>query len=130
MKVLIVGQGGREHALAWRVAQSSEVTDVLVAPRQCGHRLELQMLQPIPCRLTTMRTCIAWCKQHDIAPTIIGPEAPLAAGMVDAFEAAQMPCFGPTQAAARIESSKSFCKALMTEAKVPTPLLCTLYLDG
>jgi phosphoribosylamine---glycine ligase len=117
MNVLIVGGGGREHALAWKVAQSPRVAKVFVAPGNAGtaadHDLTNVPIDGIP-------TLVAFAKREAIGLTIVGPEAPLAAGIVDAFRDAALPIFGPTQAAARLESSKDFAKAFMARHGIPT----------
>ena len=117
MKLLVIGAGGREHALAWRLAQSPRVRKVYVAPGNAGTALE-PGLENLP--VTDFATLIAFCKREDIAYTVVGPEAPLAAGIVDAFRAAGLKIFGPTQAAARLESSKEFAKAFMQRHGIPT----------
>ncbi len=117
MKLLVIGAGGREHALAWRLAQSPRVQKVYVAPGNAGTALE-PGLENLP--VTEFATLIAFCKREDIAFTVVGPEAPLAAGIVDAFRTAGLKIFGPTQAAARLESSKEFAKAFMQRHGIPT----------
>lgn len=117
MKLLVIGAGGREHALAWRLAQSPRVQRVYVAPGNAGTALEPR-LENLP--LTDFAELIAFCKREGIAFTVVGPEAPLAAGIVDAFRAAGLRIFGPTQAAARLESSKAFAKAFMQRHGIPT----------
>lgn len=117
MKLLVVGSGGREHALAWKLAQSPQVETVFVAPGNAGTALEpkLQNLAK-----TDHQDLIDFCCTEGIAFTVIGPEAPLAAGIVDDFRAAGLPVFGPTQAAAQLESSKDFAKAFMQKHGIPT----------
>ena len=117
MKLLVVGSGGREHALAWKLAQSPQVETVFVAPGNAGTALEpkLQNLAK-----TGHQDLIDFCRTEGIAFTVIGPEAPLAAGIVDDFRAAGLPVFGPTQAAAQLESSKDFAKAFMQKHGIPT----------
>ncbi len=117
MKILVIGSGGREHALAWRLAQSPRVHKVYVAPGNGGTAREpgLENLA-----LTDFTDLIEFCRREDIAYTVVGPEAPLAAGIVDAFRAAGLKIFGPTQAAARLESSKAFAKAFMQRHGIPT----------
>ena len=117
MNVLIVGGGGREHALAWRVAQSPRVGKVFVAPGNAGTALDPDLTN-VP--IVDVATLAAFAKREAIALTIVGPEGPLAAGIVDAFTAAGLRIFGPTQAAARLESSKDFAKAFMTRHRIPT----------
>ena len=117
MKLLVIGSGGREHALAWRLAQSPRVHKVYVAPGNGGTAREdgLENLA-----VTDFGELIAFCQREGIAYTVVGPEAPLAAGIVDAFRAAGLRIFGPTQAAARLESSKDFAKAFMQRHGIPT----------
>lgn len=117
MKVLVVGSGGREHALAWRLAQSPQVSKVYVAPGNAGTALD-EKLENLP--LTQLDELVEFAKTQSIAFTLVGPEAPLAAGIVDRFRAAQLRIFGPTQAAAQLESSKDFAKAFMKRHHIPT----------
>ena len=117
MKLLVIGSGGREHALAWKLAQSPKVATVFVAPGNAGTAPEPK-LQNLP--LTAHADLIDFCRKENVAFTIIGPEAPLAAGIVDDFRAAGLPVFGPTRAAAQLESSKDFAKAFMKRHGIPT----------
>ena len=117
MKLLVIGSGGREHALAWKLAQSPKVATVFVAPGNAGTAPEPK-LQNLP--LTVHTDLIDFCRKENVAFTIIGPEAPLAAGIVDDFRAAGLPVFGPTRAAAQLESSKDFAKAFMKRHGIPT----------
>ena len=117
MKILVIGGGGREHALAWRLAQSPRVQMVYVAPGNGGTALSDQ-LQNVA--LTTNEELLAFAKNEKIAFTVVGPEAPLAAGVVDAFGAAGLKIFGPTQDAAQLESSKDYAKAFMLRHNIPT----------
>ena len=119
MKVLIIGQGGREHALAWKCTQSPRVNHVWVAPGNAGTALEPSMtnLDIAPTDITQLTD---FAQQHAIDLTIIGPEAPLAAGIVDAFQSHGLACFGPTQAACQLESSKQFCKDFLHKHDIPT----------
>ncbi len=117
MKVLVVGGGGREHALAWALAQSPKVQKVFVAPGNGGTALDGR-LQNV--NITETQALLAWAATEKIAITVVGPEQPLAAGMVDAFRAKGMRIFGPTQAAAQLESSKAFSKAFMQRHGIPT----------
>ena len=117
MKLLVIGSGGREHALAWKLAQSPKVATVFVAPGNAGTAPEPK-LQNLP--LTAHTDLIDFCRKENVAFTIIGPEAPLAAGIVDDFRAAGLPVFGPTRAAAQLESSKDFAKAFMKRHGIPT----------
>ena len=109
MKLLVIGNGGREHALAWKLAQSSKVETVFVAPGNAGTAIEPK-LQNIA--LTAHQDLIEFCRKENIAFTVVGPEAPLAAGIVDDFRAAGLKIFGPTQYAAQLESSKDLPKHL------------------
>ena len=117
MKLLVIGGGGREHALAWKLAQSPKVQTVFVAPGNAGTAQE-HKLQNLP--LKTHQELIDFCRREQIAFTVVGPEAPLAAGIVDDFRVAGLPVFGPTRAAAQLESSKDFAKAFMARHGIPT----------
>ena len=117
MKLLVIGNGGREHALAWKLANSPKVKTVFVAPGNAGTATE-HKVQNIP--LTNHADLIQFCCDNQITFTLVGPEAPLAAGIVDDFRAAGLPIFGPTQAAAQLESSKDFAKAFMAKHNIPT----------
>jgi phosphoribosylamine--glycine ligase len=117
MKVLVVGGGGREHALAWKVAQSPRVAKVFVAPGNAGTAADPDLTN-VP--IVDIATLVAFAKREAVALTIVGPEGPLAAGIVDVFTAAGLRIFGPTQAAARLESSKDFAKAFMARHGIPT----------
>ena len=117
MKVLVIGGGGREHALAWKLAQSPKVQAVYVAPGNGGTALDSR-LENLP--ITDIAQLRQWALDEKIALTVVGPEAPLAAGVVDAFRAAGLRVFGPTQAAAQLESSKAFSKAFMKRHGIPT----------
>ncbi|HAG62243.1 MAG TPA: phosphoribosylamine--glycine ligase [Coxiellaceae bacterium] len=119
MKVLIIGQGGREHALAWKCTQSPRVTHVWVAPGNAGTALEPSMTN-LDISPTDITQLTHFAQQHAIDLTIIGPEAPLAAGIVDAFQSHGLACFGPTQAACQLESSKQFCKDFLQKNNIPT----------
>ena len=117
MKVLVVGGGGREHALAWKLAQSPKVQTVFVAPGNGGTALDAR-LRNVP--ITDVQALRAWAQTQQIALTVVGPEQPLAAGIVDEFRAHGLRVFGPTQAAAQLESSKAFSKAFMKRHGIPT----------
>ncbi|MDK4624837.1 phosphoribosylamine--glycine ligase [Kingella kingae] len=117
MKLLVIGNGGREHALAWKLANSPKVKTVFVAPGNAGTAAE-HKVQNIP--LTNHADLIQFCCDNQITFTLVGPEAPLAAGIVDDFRAVGLPIFGPTQAAAQLESSKDFAKAFMAKHNIPT----------
>ncbi len=117
MKLLVVGSGGREHALAWRLAQSPRVQLVFVAPGNGGTALEpgVQNVQ-----ITDLEELAKFVEREGVAFTVVGPEAPLAAGIVDLFRERGLRIFGPTRAAAQLESSKDFAKAFMKRHGIPT----------
>lgn len=117
MNVLIIGSGGREHALAWRVAQSKRLSRVYVAPGNAGTAREEGVFNV---NITAIPDLVDFAKKETVSLTVVGPEAPLAAGIVDAFRAAGLRIFGPTQRAARLESSKDFAKQFMVNHKIPT----------
>ncbi|MCK0512104.1 phosphoribosylamine--glycine ligase [Aromatoleum buckelii] len=117
MKVLVIGSGGREHALAWRLAQSPKVTRVLVAPGNPGTARE-PLLENVA--VTAIPDLVELARTEQVQFTVVGPEAPLAAGVVDAFRAAGLPIFGPTKGAAQLESSKDFAKRFMARHNIPT----------
>jgi phosphoribosylamine--glycine ligase len=119
MNVLIIGSGGREHALAWRVAQSEKVDTVYVAPGNAGTELE-ENVENVPLAAEDIDGLIEFTQKHQIGLTIVGPEAPLVAGIVDRFTAAGLPCFGPSAAAAQLEGSKAFAKDFMARHGIPT----------
>ena len=117
MKLLVIGSGGREHALAWKLAQSPRVQKVFVAPGNGGTATENGVENVA---LTSTDELISFCKKENIYLTVVGPEAPLAAGVVDAFRDAGLKIFGPTRAAAQLEASKDFAKSFMARHKIPT----------
>jgi len=117
MKVLIIGNGGREHALAWKIKQSPRVTDVFVAPGNAGTARDAVN---VAIAAEDIAGLIKFAKAEQIGLTVVGPEAPLALGIVDAFESEKLRIFGPSQAAAQLEASKAFCKNLLRQADVPT----------
>ncbi|MBP6116266.1 MAG: phosphoribosylamine--glycine ligase [Neisseriaceae bacterium] len=117
MNVLVLGSGGREHALAWRLAQSARITQVFVAPGNAGTAQEPKV-KNIP--LSQHKELIQFCRDEQVVFTVVGPEAPLAAGVVNDFKAAGLAIFGPTQFAAQLESSKDFAKAFMAKYQIPT----------
>jgi len=119
MNVLIIGSGGREHALAWKVAQSAKVTKVFVAPGNAGTTLE-DKVENVAIDVCDIQGLIAFAKEHNVEMTIVGPEAPLVIGVVDAFEAAGLDCFGPRQGAAQLEGSKAFTKDFLDRHQIPT----------
>ncbi|MFA5824412.1 MAG: phosphoribosylamine--glycine ligase [Gallionellaceae bacterium] len=117
MKILVIGNGGREHAMAWRLAQGAKVQKVYVAPGNAGTALE-EGVENVA--ITAIPELIEFVKREHIEITVVGPEAPLAAGIVDAFHVAGLKIFGPTQAAAQLESSKDFAKRFMARHNIPT----------
>ena len=119
MKVLVVGSGGREHALAWRIAQSEHVQTVYVAPGNAGTDAD-PLLTNVPVKATDLEGLLKFVRENGVDYTVVGPEAPLAAGIVDVFRKGGEKIFGPTQAAAQLESSKDFAKAFMKRHGIPT----------
>jgi phosphoribosylamine--glycine ligase len=119
MKILIVGSGGREHALAWKVKQSAKVEQVYVAPGNAGTALE-SGIENININVENISALVDFAQNEHIDLTLIGPEVPLVAGIVDAFNAAGLKCFGPTAAAAQLEGSKTFCKDFLARYHIPT----------
>ena len=117
MKVLVIGSGGREHALAWKLAQSPKITRVLVAPGNPGTAREPKLHNVAA---TEVADLVALARSEQVGFTVVGPEAPLAAGVVDAFRAAGLPIFGPTRNAAQLESSKDFAKRFLLRHGIPT----------
>jgi phosphoribosylamine--glycine ligase len=117
MKVLIVGNGGREHALAWKLAQSPRVDRVFVAPGNAGTAVDAEN---VDISSDDIAGVVKFAKQNDIGLTVIGPEAPLVAGMADAFKKEKLRAFGPRKIAAQLEGSKVFCKNLLRHGDVPT----------
>ena len=122
MKVLVIGSGGREHALAWKLAQGERVQTVFVAPGNGGTATE-PGLKNLP--LTDPVALADFCQAEKVALTVVGPEAPLAAGVVDVFRARGLRIFGPTRGAAQLESSKAFAKEFMQRHGIPTALYAT-----
>ncbi|HHY20929.1 MAG TPA: phosphoribosylamine--glycine ligase, partial [Bacilli bacterium] len=114
MKVLIIGSGGREHTLAWKFAQSKKVKEVFVAPGNDGMK---DVATILPISESNHEELVQFAKEAKIDLTVVGPEAPLSAGVVDAFEAAGLVAFGPRKNAALIEGSKSFAKEMMKKCK-------------
>jgi phosphoribosylamine--glycine ligase len=117
MNLLVIGNGGREHALAWRLAQSPRIGRVYVAPGNAGTAREDGLFN---LSLTAIPDLVDFARKESIALTVVGPEAPLSAGIVDAFRAAGLRIFGPTRAAAQLEASKDFAKAFMVRHGIPT----------
>jgi phosphoribosylamine---glycine ligase len=122
MKVLVIGSGGREHALAWKLAQNKSVSRVYVAPGNAGTALNPDMVN-VP--ITSVNELVEFAEQEQIHLTVVGPEATLSQGVVDAFRAHGLRIFGPTQAAAQLESSKDFAKAFMIRHGIPTATYAT-----
>jgi phosphoribosylamine--glycine ligase len=119
MNVLVIGSGGREHALAWKAAQSSTVTKVFVAPGNAGTATEAK-LENVNISVGDIPTLINFAKTNEVALTIVGPEQPLVDGIVDAFQAEGLMIFGPSAKAAQLEGSKSFTKDFLARNKIPT----------
>ncbi|HKU17558.1 MAG TPA: phosphoribosylamine--glycine ligase [Steroidobacteraceae bacterium] len=124
MKVLILGNGGREHALAWKVAQSPRVAQVYVAPGNAGTALEPRVGN-VPIAAENIEALVEFARRERIDLTIVGPETPLVLGVTDAFEAAGLRCFGPRRLAARLEGSKAFTKAFLSRYRIPTAAYAT-----
>ena len=122
MKLLVIGSGGREHAVAWRLAQSPRVSRVYVAPGNAGTAREDGLYNV---DITAIADLVAFARREEIHATVVGPEGPLAAGVVDAFRAAGLRIFGPTQKAAQLESSKDFAKRFMQRHGIPTARYAT-----
>jgi phosphoribosylamine--glycine ligase len=119
VKILVIGGGGREHALAWKVAQSPEVSEVYVAPGNAGTALEPKVSN-VSIKTTDIDGLLQLAQRERIDLTIVGPEAPLVAGIVDRFQAAELACFGPSKAAAQLEGSKGFTKDFLARHNIPT----------
>src|SRR6476660_9155223 len=119
MKVLVIGGGGREHALAWKLAQSTRVSEVLVAPGNAGTDAEPKC-RNVAVAATDIDGLLALAHDEAVGVTVVGPEGPLVAGVVDRFRAAGMRIFGPTAAAAQLEGSKAFAKDFLARHRIPT----------
>ena len=119
MNVLIIGSGGREHALAWKVAQSNDISAVFVAPGNAGTATE-NKVSNVAIGVEDIDALVAFAKESDIGLTIVGPEAPLVIGVVDAFTNAGLNCFGPSAGAAQLEGSKAFTKDFLAKHDIPT----------
>ena len=122
MKILVIGSGGREHALAWKIAQNKQVSRVYVAPGNAGTATNLDMVN-VP--ISSVKDLLEFAQKEQIYLTIVGPEAPLSQGVVDVFRANGLKIFGPTKAAAQLESSKDFAKAFMLRHGIPTAAYAT-----
>uniref|UniRef100_A0A667XRT5 Phosphoribosylglycinamide formyltransferase n=1 Tax=Myripristis murdjan TaxID=586833 RepID=A0A667XRT5_9TELE len=118
-RVLVIGSGGREHALAWKLAQSPQIQQVLVAPGNAG-TANCGKISNSEVSVSNHSILAQFCKDHNVGLVVVGPEVPLAAGIVDDLTAAGVPCFGPTAKAAQLEASKSFSKAFMERHGIPT----------
>ena len=119
LKILVIGSGGREHALAWKLAQSSRVAEVLVAPGNAGSAREAKC-RAVPVAVSDIGGLLALAQAERVALTVVGPEVPLVAGVVDRFRAAGLRIFGPTAAAAQLEGSKAFAKDFLARHGIPT----------
>ncbi|MBY6204681.1 phosphoribosylamine--glycine ligase [Halomonas denitrificans] len=119
MNVLVIGSGGREHALAWKLAQSERVETVLVAPGNGGTAIE-RGVENVDVAVDDLDGLVALARSRDVGLTVVGPEAPLAAGVVDRFRGEGLKCFGPSAAAAQLESSKAFAKEFLSRHRIPT----------
>lgn len=119
MNVLIVGGGGREHALAWKVAQDTNVTQVFVAPGNAGSALENKITN-VPINVDKLTELAEFAQQNAVQLTVVGPEVPLVEGIVDTFQEQGLPCFGPSKAAAQLEGSKAFSKDFLKRHNIPT----------
>ncbi len=119
MKILVIGSGGREHALAWKAAQSSQVTKVFVAPGNAGTAIE-NKLENVALDISNNEAVVAFAQSENVTLTIVGPEQPLVDGVVDAFQAQGLAIFGPSAKAAQLEGSKSFTKDFLARNKIPS----------
>jgi phosphoribosylamine--glycine ligase len=117
MRVLVIGSGGREHALAWKISQSTRVDRVFVAPGNAGTALDAEN---VDISATDIARLIRFARENNVGLTVVGPEAPLVTGVVDAFQKEKLKIFGPTKLAAELEGSKVFCKNVLRQADVPT----------
>ncbi len=129
MRILVIGGGGREHALAWKCAQSPRVQQVMVAPGNAGTALEPKV-RNVDLPADDIEALLDFAVRHDVALTIVGPEGPLVAGIVDRFTAAGRACFGPSKAAARLEGSKAFTKDFLQRHRIPTASYATFTADN
>jgi phosphoribosylamine--glycine ligase len=124
MNILVIGSGGREHALAWKAAQSPRADKVFVAPGNAGTARE-PGLENVSIEVDDIDGLVAFAREHQIGLTIVGPEAPLVAGIVDTFHAADLVCFGPRKGAARLEGSKAFAKDFLARHNIPSAAYAT-----
>ena len=120
MNILIVGSGGREHALAWKLAQSPRSERIFVAPGNVGTASEGKCVENVPIKEHNVPALVQFAKENQIGLTVVGPEVPLCAGIVDVFENEKLRIFGPNKAAARLEGNKIFCKEMLRKGAVPT----------
>jgi phosphoribosylamine--glycine ligase len=125
MNILVVGGGGREHALAWKLAQSPRADRVFVAPGNAGTATEKGKIENVPIKELDVPTLVRFAKENDIGLTVVGPEVPLCAGIVDVFEKESLRIFGPNKAAAKLEGSKNFCKEILRKGNIPTAVYHT-----
>ena len=119
MKILVIGSGGREHALAWKLAQSPRVTELLVAPGNAGTAHEAKC-RNVAVQVTNIAGLLKLAQDEGVALTVVGPEVPLVAGVVDTFREAGLRIFGPTAAAAQLEGSKAYAKDFLARHGIPT----------
>ena len=119
MKILVIGSGGREHALAWKIAQSPRASEVLVAPGNAGTAGEAKC-RNVAVKVTDIDGLLKLARDEQVALTVVGPEVPLVAGVVDRFRAAGLRIFGPTAAAAQLEGSKAYAKDFLARHNIPT----------
>lgn len=119
MKILIIGSGGREHALAWKIAEDPRVNKIFIAPGNAGTATE-NKCENVDIKYNDITSLLEFAKKHKIDLTVVGPEEPLSNGIVDKFEENKLPIFGPSKNGAKIEASKAFAKEIMTAAKIPT----------
>uniref|UniRef100_A0A4W5MJD1 Trifunctional purine biosynthetic protein adenosine-3 n=1 Tax=Hucho hucho TaxID=62062 RepID=A0A4W5MJD1_9TELE len=124
VRLLVIGSGGREHTLAWKLAQSPHIQQVLVAPGNAG-TANCGKISNSEVSVSNHSILAQFCKEHSVGLVVVGPEVPLAAGMVDDLQAAGVPCFGPSAKAAQLEASKSFSKAFMDRHGIPTAQWCS-----
>src|SRR5438034_8187765 len=117
MKILVIGGGGREHALAWKLARSPDAERIFCAPGNAG---TAEIAENVSISTSDLETLVRFAKENRIDLTVVGPDDPLAAGIVDLFTAEKLRAFGPTKSAARIEASKIFAKELMRAQEIPT----------
>src|SRR5437588_8592457 len=117
MKILVIGNGGREHALAWKLRQSPHADRIFCAPGNGG---TCEIAENVPIRASDLQALVVFAKENRVDLTVVGPDDPLAGGIIDLFAAEKLRAFGPTKSAARIEASKIFAKELMRAQKIPT----------